>query len=101
MDKKTYKLFNRDCRSIFLEHEDGDTWSLDLTNLGELAQYIRCCYLDNKQEGDGEYEFIDPPGGPLIYIGTKFNNLGTITAIWHNKDKGRFEMKIEEDKDGK
>lgn len=98
--ENTFKLFNRDRQNIFLERKSGDVWSLNMDEASDyVREFIRLCYTAD-ESSEGEYEFIDPPGGPFMFVGYEFP-IGTVKAIWFNKESHRFEFKIEEGSNGK
>lgn len=66
------RLFNRDGADLFLvSNEEGTFWHFEVDDKHKyVIEFVRLGYgEDNKT-----IEFVDPSGGPMIYIGSKFDN---------------------------
>lgn len=77
------RLFNRDGADLFLVNNDNDRfWHLEVDDQHNyVLNYMRIGYSEN----DNIIDFIDPSGGPMICVGSKFDNYIVDRIISHNK----------------
>ena len=79
------KLYNRDGANLWLESIDNSLWKLKVDkNHKYCLKYIRII---------GNYEAVDPSGGPFISVGDTFNgykitNILNATTFIMKKENG-------------
>ena len=89
--EKVYNLNNRDGLDV----------SLKLIDNNEYELVVNASYdpVFNVSPDDGEYFYIDPPGGPMIVRGSallEYPNV-TVEKIYHIKERGAFICILKDD----
>ncbi len=66
------RLFNRDGADLFLVHNDDERyWHFEVdTKHQYVLNFMRLGYMDDNKTID----FVDPSGGPMVYVGSQFDN---------------------------
>jgi len=77
------RLFNRDGADLFLvSNPEGTFWHFDVDDDHMyILEYMRVGYTEDNKTID----FIDPSGGPMVYVGSKFDNYIVDRIIDWNK----------------
>ena len=66
------RLFNRDGADLFLVHNDDERyWHFEVDAKHQyVLNFMRLGYTDDNKTID----FVDPSGGPIVYVGSQFDN---------------------------
>ena len=66
------RLFNRDGADLFLVHNDDERyWHFEVDAKHQyVLNFMRLGYMDDNKTID----FVDPSGGPIVYVGSQFDN---------------------------
>lgn len=77
------RLFNRDGADLFLVHNEEERfWHLEVDNGHKyVLNFLRIGYAEDNKT----INFIDPSGGPMIYVGSKFDGYIVESIINCNK----------------
>ena len=77
------RLFNRDGANLFLvSNPEGTFWHFDVDDDHMyILEYMRIGYAEDNKTID----FIDPSGGPMVHIGSQFDNYIVDRIIDWNK----------------
>ena len=77
------RLFNRDGADLFLVNNDDERyWHFEVDdNHKYVIEFMRVGYLEDYKTID----FVDPSGGPMIYVGSRFDNYVIDRIIECNK----------------
>ena len=77
------KLYNRDGADLRLvSNQDQSEWHFEVDDEHDyVLNYMRVGYLEDNKTID----FVDPSGGPMIYVGSRFDNYVIDRIIECNK----------------
>ena len=77
------RLFNRDGANLFLvSNPEGTFWHFDVDDDHMyILEYMRVGYMEDNKTID----FADPSGGPMVHIGSQFDNYIVDRIIDWNK----------------
>jgi len=66
------RLFNRDGADLFLVHNDDERyWHFEVDAKHQyVLNFMRLGYTEDNKTID----FVDPSGGPMVYVGSQFDN---------------------------